>query len=150
MPKVIHALIQLFSGVGIPEEILTDQGMNFTSRLMKQLHQTLGITALRTSPHPQTDGLVDRFNQILKSILWKFIADTGRDWDKWLPFVLFTYSVPQASTGFPPFGLLYSCQLQGLLDLLWKGWEAPTTSTEERSIIKFVLEIRDHLKCYKE
>ncbi|KAI5609477.1 hypothetical protein C0J50_9479 [Silurus asotus] len=29
-PKIINALIQLFSCVGIPEEILTDQGTNFT------------------------------------------------------------------------------------------------------------------------
>ncbi len=62
-PKIILALVQLFSRVGIPEEILTDQGTNFTSRLMRQLNQQLGITAIRTSPyHPQTDGLVERFN----------------------------------------------------------------------------------------
>ena len=33
-PKLISALVQLFSRVGIPEEILTNQGTNFTSRLM--------------------------------------------------------------------------------------------------------------------
>lgn len=56
-PKIINALIQLFSRVGIPDEIFTDQGTNFTSQLMKLLHQQLGITAVKTSPyHPQTDG----------------------------------------------------------------------------------------------
>ena len=59
---------------------------------MKQLHKQLGITGIRTTPyHPQTDGLVERFNQTLKSMLQKFVDDTGRDWDKWLPFVLFAY-----------------------------------------------------------
>ncbi len=63
-PKIVHSLVQLFSRVRIPEEILTDQGTNFTSRLMGQLNRQLGITAIRTSPyHPQTDGLVERFNQ---------------------------------------------------------------------------------------
>ncbi len=53
-PKIINALVQLFSRVGIPDEILTDHGTNFTSRLMKLLHQQLGITAMKTSPyHPQ-------------------------------------------------------------------------------------------------
>ncbi len=66
-PKIVHSLVQLFSRVGIPEEILTYQGTNFTSRLMGQLNRQLGITAIRTSPyHPQTDGLVERFNQTLK------------------------------------------------------------------------------------
>ncbi len=89
---------------------------------MGQLNKQLGITAIRTTPyHPQTDGLVDRFNQTLKNMLRKFVADTGRDWDKWLPFVLFAYrEVPQASTGFAPFKLLYGWQVQGPLDLLKK------------------------------
>lgn len=152
MPKVIHALIQLFSRVGIPEAILTDQGINFTSRLMKQLHQQLGITAVRTSPyHPQTDGLVERFNQTLKNTLRKFVTDTGRDWDKWLPFVLFAYGeVPQASTGFSPFELLYGWQVQGPLDLLKKAWIAPADKTEERSIVNFILEMRNRLERYRE
>ena len=48
--KLISALVQLFSRAGIPEEILTDQGTNFTSRLMGQLHKELGITAVSLSP----------------------------------------------------------------------------------------------------
>ncbi|KAK7938780.1 hypothetical protein WMY93_002106 [Mugilogobius chulae] len=60
-PAVLRALIQLFSRVGLPDEILTDQGTNFTSRLMHLFQQQLGITSIKTSPyHPQTDGLVER------------------------------------------------------------------------------------------
>ncbi|KAL0152831.1 hypothetical protein M9458_051871 [Cirrhinus mrigala] len=152
-PKIIHVLVQLFSRVGIPEEILTDQGTNFTSRLMGQLNKQLGITAIRTTPyHLQTDGLVERFNQTLKNILRKFVADTGRDWDKWLPFVLFTYrEVPQASMGFPPFKLLYGWQAQGPLDLLKRSWEeTPASKMEEKGIVQYVLEMRDHLERYRE
>ncbi len=152
-PKIVHSLVQLFSRVGIPEEILMDQGTNFTSRLMGQLNRQLGITAIRTSPyHPQTDGLVERFNQTLKNMLRKFVADTGRDWDKWLPFVLFAYrEVPQASTGFSPFELLYGWQVQGPLDLLRKSWEEGSAAkTEERGIVQYVLEMRDRLEQYRE
>lgn len=79
-PKIIQALVQLFSRVRIPEEILTDKWTNFTSRLMGQLHRQLGITAIRTSAyHPQTNGLVECFNQTLKRMLQKFESDTGRD-----------------------------------------------------------------------
>ena len=35
-----------------------------------------------------TDGLTERFNQTLKQMLWKFVNDTGSDWDQWLPFLL--------------------------------------------------------------
>ena len=60
---VVEELIKLFSQVGIPEEILTDQGTNFTSELLKELYRFLHINCIRTSPyHPQTDGLVEHFN----------------------------------------------------------------------------------------
>lgn len=118
---------------------------------MGQLNKQLGITAIRTTPyHPQTDGLVERFNQTLKSMLRKFVADTGRDWDKWLPFVLFAYrEVPQASTGFSPFELLYGWQVQGPLDLLKEGWEEKPAS-QVKGIVQYVLEMRDRLELYRE
>ena len=99
--KIIGALVQLFSRLGVPDEIIKLP----TSLLAQQLQKELGIKGIRTTPyHPQTDGLVERFNQTLKQMLRKFVSDTGRDWDKWLPFVLFAYrEVPQASTGFSPF-----------------------------------------------
>ncbi|KAI5616012.1 hypothetical protein C0J50_10699 [Silurus asotus] len=151
-PKIINALIQLFSRVGIPEEILTDQGTNFTSRLMKLLHRQLGITAIKTSPyHPQTDGLVERFNKTLKGMLRKFVLDTGRDWDKWLPFLLFPYrEVPQALTGFSPFKLLYGWQVQGPLDLLRRNWEDPCSGNKaEKGIVQYILEMRDRFENYR-
>lgn len=83
-----------------------------------------------------SDELMERFNQMLKSMLRKFIADTGHDWDKWLPFLLFAYRVvSHASTGFLPFELLYGRHVQGPWDMLKRSWE-PTTKPCERSTLK--------------
>lgn len=86
---------------------------------------------------------MERFNQTLKNMLWKFVADTGRDWDKWLPFVLFAYrEVHQVSMGFSQFELLYGWQVQGPLDLLNKIWEEePASKMEKTGIVRYVLEI---------
>uniref|UniRef100_A0AAQ5XHE4 Gypsy retrotransposon integrase-like protein 1 n=1 Tax=Amphiprion ocellaris TaxID=80972 RepID=A0AAQ5XHE4_AMPOC len=151
-PAVLRCLVQLFSRVGIPDEIVTDQGTNFTSRLLQLFHRQLGISPLKTTPyHPQTDSLVERFNQTLKKMLQKFVLDTGRDWDRWLPFLLFAYrEVPQASTGFSPFELLYGWDVQGPLDLLRKGWEAPSSTTSDRTVVQYVLEMRDRLALYRD
>ena len=55
---VAEELMVLFSRVGIPKEILTDQGTNFTSNLLAEVYRLLHIQPIRTSPyHPQTDGL---------------------------------------------------------------------------------------------
>ncbi|KAK7930573.1 hypothetical protein WMY93_006968 [Mugilogobius chulae] len=151
-PSVLRALVQLFSRVGIPEEILTDQGTNFTSRLLQLFHKQLGISAIKTTPyHPQTDGLVERFNQTLKKMLRKFVDDSGRDWDRWLPFLLFAYrEAPQASTGFSPFELLYGWDVQGPLDLLKTTWTSPETKASDRGVVQFVLQMRDRLDQYRE
>jgi hypothetical protein len=67
---ITHELVMLFSRVGISDEILTDQGTPFMSRIMKDLCKLMKITQFLTSVyHPQTDGLVGRFNQTLKQIL---------------------------------------------------------------------------------
>ncbi|KAG6922147.1 hypothetical protein G0U57_003603, partial [Chelydra serpentina] len=66
-------LVKIFARVGLPREILTDQGTNFTSKLFRQVCALLGITKLQTSVyHPQTDGLVERFNRTLKGMLRRF------------------------------------------------------------------------------
>ncbi|KAL1279630.1 hypothetical protein QQF64_026303, partial [Cirrhinus molitorella] len=40
---IAASLVQFFSRVGFPAEILTDQGTNFMSTLLKQVYQLLGI-----------------------------------------------------------------------------------------------------------
>ncbi|XP_043958900.1 uncharacterized protein LOC122823389 [Gambusia affinis] len=148
---VASSLIQLFSRVGFPQEILTDQGTNFMSTLLKQVYKLLGIRSMRTTPyHPQTDGLTERFNQTLKQMLRKFVNDTGSDWDQWLPYLLFAYrEVPQASTGFSPFELLYGHDVRGPLTLLRDVWDGDQ-SIDPVNIISFVLHMRDKLQQMSE
>ena len=55
---ITKEIVKLFSRVGIPDEILTDQGTNFMSALLQEIYRLLHIQRIRTSPyHPQTDGL---------------------------------------------------------------------------------------------
>lgn len=126
---VAKELFLLCSRVGIPEEILTDQGSCFMSNVMKAFCQLLKVKQIRTSVyHPQTDGLVERFNKTLKQMLRKMIETDGKDWDQLLPYLLFAIrEVPQASTGFSPFELLYGRRPRGLLDLAKEAWEEQPT-----------------------
>lgn len=63
--------------MGIPREIITDQGTPFVSNLMKDLCKRLHIRVLRISVyHPQTDGLVEGF-KTLKAMLQKVIGQGG-------------------------------------------------------------------------
>ena len=143
--SVTQALFQIIFRVGIPKEILTDQGTSFMSRTLRELYKLLGIRSIRTSVyHPQTDGLVERFNRTLKSMIWKFVHDESRNWDKWLVPLLFAVrEVPQASTGFSPFELLFSRKPRGVLNLIKENWEeGPSSSKNE---IQYVMDRRAKL-----
>ena len=143
---VAEELMALFSRVGVPREILTDKGMNFTSNLLAEIYLLLHIKPNRTSPyHPQTDGLVERFNQTLKAMVQKAATEEGKDWDKLVPYVLFAYrEVPQASTGFSPFELVYGRAVRGLLDVLKESWEVGSKSSE--SVISYVISVQERLE----
>lgn len=78
--RIAKELVTVFSRMGVPEEILSDQGTNFMSTLMEDVYRLLQIKRIRTSPyHPQTDGLVERFNGTLKAMLKKFVNKSGKD-----------------------------------------------------------------------
>ena len=48
---------QFFAHYGLPEQILSDQGYNFESKLIAELCELSKIKKLRTSPYgPQTNG----------------------------------------------------------------------------------------------
>ncbi|KAK7888647.1 hypothetical protein WMY93_024207 [Mugilogobius chulae] len=116
------------------------------------VYQLLGIRRLRTTPyHPQTDGLTERFNQTLKQMLRKFVNNTGTDWDQWLPYLLFAYrEVPQASTGFSPFELLYGHEVRGPLSLLREIWEGGKERGESVNVISYVIQMRERLEKMSE
>lgn len=147
---IAEELVTVFSQVGVPREILTDQGSNFTSHLLKELYLLLHIHPIHTLPyHPQTDGLVETFNQTLKSMLQKAAVEEGKDWDKLLPYLLFAYcEVPQESTGFSPFELLYGRVVRGPLDILRESWEAAKKSDE--SVVSYILSILEKIRKLSE
>ena len=94
---------------GVPDELLSDCGQNFMSELMAEVCKLLGTKKVNTTGyHPQTDGLVERLNRMLISMLSKCVTQYGRDWDERLPYVLFAYRVSvHESTRESPFHLLY-------------------------------------------
>uniref|UniRef100_A0AAQ4NYK4 Integrase catalytic domain-containing protein n=1 Tax=Gasterosteus aculeatus aculeatus TaxID=481459 RepID=A0AAQ4NYK4_GASAC len=117
------------------------------SRVMKELCALLKIKQLRTSVyHPQTDGLVERFNKTLKSMLRKAVGEDGRNWDHLLPYLLFAVrEVPQSSTGFSPFELLLSYRPRGLLDIAKEAWEEQPC--QQRTLIEHVGAMRERMKA---
>ena len=58
--SVAEELLKIFSRVGVPQEILTNQGTNFTSQLLVELYTTCSTYSQSVQPHSilkQTDWL---------------------------------------------------------------------------------------------
>jgi len=142
--SVATAMIEIFSRSGIPSEILTDQGSVFMGKLMSQLCSMLGIKPIRTSPyHPQTDGLLERWHSDLLAMLKKAASDK-KDWDLYLPYVLFAYrQTPHTVTGFSPFQLIYGFNVRGPLEILRDNWIDGCVS--DMNLIEWVEQLRMNL-----
>ena len=109
----------------------------------------MGITKIRTTPyHPMSNGFCENFNGVLKSML-KYASEFPKAWDKFIPYLLFAYrEVPQASTGFSPFELLYGRQVPGPLDVLREAWTGD--DPEQKDALQYILQIRDRLSSMME
>ena len=76
----------------------------------------------------------------------RWTTEEGKDWHRLLPYVLFAYrEVPQASTGFSPFELVYGRQMRGPLDVICETWEGERLSGE--NVITNVLTMRERLEA---
>ena len=148
--RVAEALFEIYSRVGFPEEVLSDLGTQFTSALMQEICRLMSIKRLNTTPyHPICNGLVEKWNGTMKLILKRLCAERPKDWDRYLPGVMFAYrEVPQASTGYSPFELLYGRDVRGPMDILKAHWMQAEGDPDDAGTpaYQYVIELRDKIK----
>ena len=77
---------------GMPLVMHSDQCREFENGLMKSLCTLLGFTKTRTAPyHPESDGMIKRFNCTCLMMLSMFVNDRRDNWHELLPFVMHAY-----------------------------------------------------------
>ena len=114
----VHQFVCRF---GTPNILHTDQGRNFDSALVKAMCKLLGIKKTRTTAyHPQSDGLVERFNRTLLNLLSMAARDDTSNWDSYLPVLMFAYRTSvQESTGCTPFQLVFGREVRLPIDVMF-------------------------------
>jgi len=118
------------------------------SGVMKEVNRLLSMSQLRTTAyHPMCNGLVERFNGTLKAMLRRMCAEKPKDWDRYLPALLFAYrEVPQESLGFSPFELLYGRTVRGPMSILKEVWTKEQADPDVKLTYQYVLELQDRLQ----
>lgn len=146
--RIAEALLEMFSRVGVPQEIISDRGTSFTSHLMREFSRLLSFTQLPTTPyHPMANGLVERFNGTLKRMIRRMCQECPKSWDRYLAPLLFAYrEVPQSSLGFAPFDLLYGRYVRGPMSILKEMWTGNHLDDETKTSYGYVVDLRRRLE----
>ncbi|CAD6236937.1 GSCOCG00012487001-RA-CDS [Cotesia congregata] len=106
---VAKALVnRWFCYFGPPKAILTDQGTNFLSSLLKNVAKKYKIKQYHTTAyHPQSNGSVQRSHHVLQEYIKQCINEE-EDWDELLDMASFSYNVSEhEGTGFTPYQLVF-------------------------------------------
>ena len=105
---------------GMFDILLSDQGRQFEGSLFTQLCDMLQIQKRRTVAfHARCNGLVERFNGTLQSLLKTVVNSQRNDWDDWLPWVLMSFRAsPSESTGISPFKMCRGYEMRLPLDVM--------------------------------
>ena len=119
------------SRYGVPMELHSDQGRNFDSQLFREMCRVLGIHKTRTTPlHPQSDGMVERFNRTIQQHLSKMVGENQADWDKHIPLFLMAYrGSAHNTTEVTPSKMLFGRELRLPCDLMF-GSPGDTVESE--------------------
>jgi transposase InsO family protein len=114
---------------GTPGCIHSDQGRQYESLLFSEVCKHLQIRKTRTTPyHPQSDGMVERFNKTLATMLSSYVAENQKDWDDCIPYVMMAYRSSQhESTGYTPNMLMMGREASTPLDI---AFEMPSSWKE--------------------
>ena len=94
---------------GCTKIVISDQGREFVNNINQHLFEHLKTEhRVSTAYHPQTNGLVERYNQTLQRYLVKLVNKEQDNWDEYIDGVLFAYRTSRHhSTNVTPFELMY-------------------------------------------
>ena len=145
---VAEAMVSIFCRVGIPKQVLSDRGTQFTSSMMEEVLRLLSCKGLHTTPyHPMTNGLCERFNGTLKKMLKRMVSEQPREWHRFIAPLLFAYrEAPQSSTRFSPFEMVYGRSVRGPLQMLRELWDDQLPDPEVKTTYEYVVDLGDRLK----
>ena len=86
-----------------------------------EMCRLLQIEKTRTSPyHPESDGMVERFNQTLCAMLSAFVDENHRNWDTLIPYVMMAYRASEhETTGMTPNRLMLGREITTPLEIVY-------------------------------
>ena len=122
-----------FARHGTPTRMQSDKAPNLTAEVSNEFLKAAHVTKVTsTAGHPPTQGLVERQNRTLLTLLRVFCSRRMRDWDQCLDEVMGAYnSMRHATTGFSPYMLTRGVEKAIPLTFLYPEFAAKSFDTHE-------------------
>ena len=114
-------------------------------KLTQQLFTALGVKAMPY--HPQSNGMLERWHRVLKTVLTK--AGNYKEWDKFIPLTLFACrDAPHAATGLSPFEVMFGHNIRGPTSILKELWS--TSKSTPVSVVQYLQSLRERTQLTAE
>ena len=120
--KTITELCKMFAAYGLPAQLVSDNGSQFTAEQFANFMQVNGIKHIKYAPfHPASNSAVERLVQTFKKAM-KSSKDTYSNSEQALASYLLTYcSIPHSTTNETPSKLFLGRKIRTRLDLILPG-----------------------------
>jgi len=142
---VCECLIKVFSLVGIPSVITSDNATYFSSQLNDKFMELFGCKPrFFTVLHPEGNSLVERLNQSLKKMLTHVSQKHPKQWHKLLPIVLWCIRESRNETFMMVMGRNPANPLKLLRDT-WSG-ENQLPQTTGKPVSEFLTELQAQIQ----
>ena len=134
---------------GNARQIHSDQGRNFESRVFKAVCEFFDMDKTRTTGyHPESDGMVERYNHTLLSMLRMYAEDDQRKWDDSLPFVMMAYRASvHESTGKTPNEMMFGRNVTLPLDAVVASPAEEASESDMYDYDSYVDDLRERLRA---
>ena len=117
--STVRKLIEVFSLVENPEQIVSDNGTPFTLHEFGEFCNINGIQHIRSAPyHPSTNGKAQRFVKVFKRALRPLVGNKVDFQAEIFKFLQQYWKIPYSTTGRSPSELIFERTIQTTLDLL--------------------------------
>jgi len=113
-------MVNVFSRFGVPLQLLSDRGSELESALFSELSQWMCVDKIRTTAYrPSINGMVERYDRTLNSILGMIISEDRRNWCEKVPIAAAVYrDSAHETTGYSANRLMLNREVYVPIDLV--------------------------------
>ena len=148
---------KIVSRFGVPKRLVSENGTQFASHLLKKLCEDIGMQQVFASlEHPQTNGQLDSANRVLLRGLKRRLEKAKGSWAEEVPRIVWSYhTTEQSGTHETPFSLVYGCDAMIPVEIQesspgFQNFVADDSNEERRMNLDLLDEVREEARVKAE